>query len=760
MITPIYYKSFNNKNVNFKGFHDFEKTVPSHLTGNKKAAAEVYLKATGSISDMYDYLREIGDEPNYVEIFKQVNDLTRACVCAKNTAKNLEGDLEKLKTTLEVAKEAIKDKRFDRHYDKQMALASAIEDTSKVIQEFGEDLAKDKDVIEIISVDHMSQRAKINVLKALENKYINMSFYHKKLVIKDLENFEEPNRFKYGYKDVSIKNIKKGIEETFKSSVDAVPIDKEEKDEFIKNFLLSGKIDEVNFSEYEQKGFNLKYKKEDFIKDFENIIENLSDDRKEEIYTKLKIRPEIKGGKIKDWEGILSFSRLNREDEIENKIYEISEQFLKENEYKTGNDELDKTLNALIKGIPEFLNLDGKIDRTKRLDVEAIKLYKNATDNPNFKTLSKNGQMITKLISVLSNIYPKKVAKLSPSVSSLAAKDILKKFELDKNICANVYELIKSQNMFYEVEKSTLSANIAATFVRRKEDFKIAKIITKAKEINLEKEVLAEIQKHADTIDKDGQLLFATTILDKNLLPKVEYKGKKYKVAEISGRPENKQDLSKIGFIKGTTNENARFLVHMVSNPYSLKNAYEVCNPENEGYLCASYISPTKKHTYLNYLYGLSFETYPPNIANASGDNQNSGGHKDFFGFANAITEQDGRRGERCTIFGGIRQELDLEIDEYKELYRLLKDKKQLFEIDDDEIFNLQDKKISGKEIKSAIRSVNDSLLTGEHNEINIYTPEINAFVAKREKLSDIPDEYLEFVQENDLPILLLKTST
>ena len=46
-----------------------------------------------------------------------------------------------------------------------------------------------------------------------------------------------------------------------------------------------------------------------------------------------------------------------------------------------------------------------------------------------------------------------------------------------------------------------------------------------------------------------------------------------------------------------------------------------------------------------------------------------------------------------------------------------------------------------------------DALLGINHNEINIYNPQIQAVVAKVDTIEEIPEEFLKFARENEKKI-------
>ncbi len=66
-------------------------------------------------------------------------------------------------------------------------------------------------------------------------------------------------------------------------------------------------------------------------------------------------------------------------------------------------------------------------------------------------------------------------------------------------------------------------------------------------------------------------------------------------------------------------------------------------------------------------------------------------------------------------------------------------------------------KTFTGSEIKDAITTANNSIIsTNEHNEVNVYTPQVNAVIAKVNTIEEVPQKLLDFAQEHNLPIYLL----
>ncbi len=57
---------------------------------------------------------------------------------------------------------------------------------------------------------------------------------------------------------------------------------------------------------------------------------------------------------------------------------------------------------------------------------------------------------------------------------------------------------------------------------------------------------------------------------------------------------------------------------------------------------------------------------------------------------------------------------------------------------------------------KVITKAADGSAFSNEQNESNLYIPKINAFVVKVNSIEDIPEEFLKYVKEHDLPIYLL----
>ena len=86
----------------------------------------------------------------------------------------------------------------------------------------------------------------------------------------------------------------------------------------------------------------------------------------------------------------------------------------------------------------------------------------------------------------------------------------------------------------------------------------------------------------------------------------------------------------------------------------------------------------------------------------------------------------------------------------------MFKSKKYLSQISDNKMYKVGKKVLSGEKIKKAIVDAENKLSSSLlYNEINLYNPKINAFAAKVNSLDEIPEDFLNFAHEYNLPIYI-----
>ena len=115
----------------------------------------------------------------------------------------------------------------------------------------------------------------------------------------------------------------------------------------------------------------------------------------------------------------------------------------------------------------------------------------------------------------------------------------------------------------------------------------------------------------------------------------------------------------------------------------------------------------------------------------------------------------------RYMISKSIMETLDLSFQEYRELYLQIQKYKYASQFDNTCEIKVGSKIFTGKQIKEAILKANDSIIIEnprllEFNEAILYTPKINAIIAKTNNLDNAPQMLLDFAQKHNYPIYLL----
>lgn len=581
------------------------------------------------------------------------------------------------------------------------------------------------------------------------------------------------------------------------------PVDVDDKD--IKNLMRSfftnedksteNTIKTADFSRYGKDGIPLSYTRQEFLTDLSSQLSTYSPAKQLEIYDKIGIQPhhDFYTGELTGFDGFLTYNNLDRNNRDEEEIYTIVHKFLKENSINTDDKELNKTLNALIQGLPEFISIIGKKQHELQdysVDVHILKVLQKAMSNPNYEKLSNIEKTALKWTITLHDIAKQENENdyTHPQTSADISRNILSRYKFPATLKQRIYELIKNHHWLTAYNMGDASAEDIAVIFRRKGDIDIARIISEAdlKSINESGSFWNDFgcvldskrQKPIDDAIKlqreTGQLLYSSKIVNSGNIPEINYKGNSYKVIDINGL--TNEELASI-YTPDTTKENLRFALHVVNDEdenaiQKLETAYSLGDTASDGVLSVSFISLEDKKTLCDYKFGLSFDVSPENTVNAHYSNQYSGTLKNEEDLIE-LTKADNEflSNFRKLIPDAIKKELNLNDDEYRQLYDMICDNQSLSriyinnqktktgkEISINKKFVINGKTINGKDVVNAIRKAGNNLIkeTFNFNEINLYKPIANAFIAKVDSIEEIPESMLNFVQKHSLPIVLI----
>ena len=368
------------------------------------------------------------------------------------------------------------------------------------------------------------------------------------------------------------KKSKEIIEEKItavKKSMDkvtnAIPVSKEANNEFWQNFLVSANENNAKViknlgsvtEKYRLSGLPLEYSRTDFCKDLNDKLQTFDEEERTRILKKLDIQ-------LKDntYEGFINITALDKSNPNEAEINTLCEKFLLKNKINTGDIDTDKFLNSIIKGLPEFVNIIGKKQHSQHkysLDTHILNVLKEVVTNPKFENLSNNDKMIIQIMTLLHDIN--KLEGIDDDnhelSSAIVANDILKRVQLPEFTKKRIVELIQNHNWFEQLNTGKISEHKAAVMFRAPGDALIAEIFAHAdlKSTNemfynmYSKDLPVAVEnmnKALDELYSTGNMVFPTRILNADKIPSEEYKGKTYKVLNLSKLP-NDANLTQFG---------------------------------------------------------------------------------------------------------------------------------------------------------------------------------------------------------------------
>ena len=303
------------------------------------------------------------------------------------------------------------------------------------------------------------------------------------------------------------------------------------------NPKLDNLLKSTDFTIYQKQGLPLSYSRSQFLFDLDIILSKLDIQSKSKLLSKLQIT-EIrdKQAKLIGYDKIINLNFVPETKE-EQKALELAKKFILQNRVITNNEELNKALNSLIKGMPEFINIIGKQQHNTHsysLDIHILTVLNEVLNNPEYDSLSNIEKLCTKLTIILHDISkPQGINdKTHPLTSALYAKDILERYNLPYEIKDRIFELIKNHHWLEEYNTNQKDEGYIAAQFRRKNDIKIARIMAQAdlKAVDkshsfynmfksaLDKPMQQPIDEKLNLINQTGQLFLTSKIINKSHL--------------------------------------------------------------------------------------------------------------------------------------------------------------------------------------------------------------------------------------------------
>lgn len=580
---------------------------------------------------------------------------------------------------------------------------------------------------------------------------------------------------------------------------DIVTIPKAQQKMFLENILANNNKEAENilktfdFAKYEKQGIPLKYSREDFTKNIENLVKDLSTEEQAIVLEHFGL---IRGEA--GFDGLPNNKPLTGENispqvlEVAQKVQAEVENFTSRNEVNTGDPTVDKVFNGLIEGLPEFTSVVGKVQHGTHaysVDIHTLKVLQSAMNNPIYETLTDKDKTILKF-AALCHDFGKKGGVVDQGHAAISAEyisAILEKFPFPQSMKDRMIDIVDNHHWFEAYNTGKATAEDVAVRCRRPQDFAIYEILAKADFENVNKDfhishsegvkTQAEfdtfMQKKMEAIDDVLNLMYSKA----NLVFDTQFAGNGNKFPKqtinINGEPtelkvlnlsnlKDKDSLQQYGFSTGVTKDSARFTVHMTEpTTGALQSVITLTqNSLNQSAWSTSLIKTSNNRTYWNRKFGFVLDTDLANISEAYYSNTSSGGHKNLQDFERILFNQTGE--ERTYVKDNFvkamsKKGVDLTDKEYAQLSKYLLSKKYTTQITKD--IKIGDKVIKAKDLVACIEKARDALFEGGniHSEIVSLNPRVKGLIAKVEKLEDCPEEFLQIARDNNLPIILMK---
>ena len=179
-----------------------------------------------------------------------------------------------------------------------------------------------------------------------------------KVILKDfLKNIKENGQINPKF---DINKFEQKVNYVAGKDITAPEVSTNNKINLFRNFLSNSSeieniIKNIDFTIYGKQGLPLKFSRKEYVSGLNNILEGVSDEEKSIILDKLNIKPSKRGN---GYDGLVEINSLDKDNPIEAKIYNLSKDFLYNNEVKTGNKDYDEKLIFESMNEPRLINTD------------------------------------------------------------------------------------------------------------------------------------------------------------------------------------------------------------------------------------------------------------------------------------------------------------------------------------------------------------------------------------------------------------------
>lgn len=215
----------------------------------------------------------------------------------------------------------------------------------------------------------------------------------------------------------------------------------------------------------------LKYSRQEFAKDLEELLSKLPAEEKTKVLNHLNI--ELNGNNFSGFVKAEDFNYKEFAPEAESILKAVKskvDDFVLNNEAKVSDPQIKQMLDDLIQGFPEFTSIIGKIDadHANCIDIHTLQVLSEAISHPDYNTLSHFEKTMLKFSILMHDIGKVEGQKTAHwEKSATYARSILDKFNLSQEMKEGIVNLIKyhhfgeQPNRFYNYFRTPEQQNVA-----------------------------------------------------------------------------------------------------------------------------------------------------------------------------------------------------------------------------------------------------------------------------------------------------------
>lgn len=611
--------------------------------------------------------------------------------------------------------------------------------TPTQIRRFSEILTIENSTKEMNDLQPMNKNDILNVIKTISDE-----------IKRELEN--EGHHIYQLEDDLSVATTLKGYN---------VTVDKNSQKKFLSSIIGNNNLKTQNtlmgndFSSYieslSSQGLSIKYSREDFVKDLNIELAELTTSDKQKILQQLNIRMNNNtfSGFVKP-EGIKIEEFQSDVQKTIAKIQQLSNNFVKNNEIQCNNPEIKEILDDLLHGFPEFISIIGKQDASnnRTVDTYTLQVLNNAMKNIDYDLfLSNVDKTILKFSIILRDLGKQENSTPNEDFSTrsaIFASSILDKFSLSQEVKERIINMVRHSYF------NPKDAQYFAKHFRTDGDRDIARIIAQA-------DYQTRYGKELDTfkLDKSRKFNNNPMLTHKNPLAAQKYpkysriiNGQNYEVPILDcSELSSDTDMFQYGFPKGTYLKDITVQIHNVSTTLKIQNILECYEDPNKDITLSTSLRKLTESSNGYGDYGVIFSTTTMNRGGGNYYNKINGfygkGFDEFFTPDGGSLNPDFVKPNEV-----IDNETAKKIDQY---FASLNYPTQIKEQ------KIGDKTFSKEELMKIWNEANDNATSSRINEIFALNPKVEQIVIHKQMTKDeIPSDLILLSKKYNVPIIIV----